>query len=407
MGSDPSDDRPAKTTGPLSGIRVIDFTRVVAGPLCGRLLSDQGADVIKVEPLSPDMTRAAPPLVGGFSAYFAHFNAGKRGVSVDLGDPEAAAAVMTMVEGADVLIENFRPGVLSRFGLGAQDALRHNPRLVYCSISGYGQHGEWANRRCFAPVVHGESGLLASSARLSSSEVRPEPHSHADIQAAYLASMAISSALFDRERTGKGSHLDISLAEASVYSNEFTGPELSGQTGAAYYGGSACLVLTLGDGSMATTQGNPANTFKDWLAAMGRHELKSDDRFRRHADRLNHRAEIDEIILQWALTVPDFESLHEIVDPHGLAIGLVRNLTDLAETSWAKQRGLIAEPIAGLRHARVPYRSSQHQIGASGPPPERGEHNESVFVELADKTPEQVAAMTDRGALETAPDGAS
>ncbi len=167
--------------GPLAGIRVLDFSRVVAGPLCGRLLADQGAEVIKIEPPARDITRTAPPLVDGFSAYYTHVNAGKLGVCADLSDPEVAELLAVMAKDADVVLENFRPGVLARHGLGAEQLMGRNPRLVYCSISGYGQTGPWSDRRAYAPVVHGESGLLASNARLHASPVRQEALSHADI----------------------------------------------------------------------------------------------------------------------------------------------------------------------------------------------------------------------------------
>jgi CoA:oxalate CoA-transferase len=378
--------------GPLDGVRVIDFTRVVAGPFCARMLADQGAEVIKIEPPDEDMTRGAPPFVDGVSAYFAQFNAGKLGVCVDLSDPAAAAAIAALVDRADVVIENFRPGVLDRFGLGAEASRARNPSLIYCSISGYGQHGIWRDRRCFAPVVHGEAGLLASSSRLAQTPTTPEPHSHADIQAGYTAMGAICAALFDRERTGQGTHLDVSLADSSLYSNEFTGPELSGQVGPAYYGGSSCIVLQLADTSEVATQGNPANSFRQWADAMGRPELLDDERFRRHEARLQHRPDIDAIIKQWAATVADFATFEAIVEPHRLAVGLVRSVVEVADTDWAKERRAVAEPIVGLRYARTPYRStaypdaldhSESGIGAQCGPPLLGEHTRSVLQDIA------------------------
>ncbi len=400
-------------TGPLDGVRVVDFTRVVAGPFCARLLADQGAEVIKIEPPDEDMTRGAPPFVEGISAYFAQFNAGKLGVCVDLGDPAAAAAVAALVDTADVVIENFRPGVLDRYGLGAAASRERNPRLIYCSISGYGQMGVWRDRRCFAPVVHGEAGLLASSARLANVPTTPEPHSHADIQAGYTAMGAICAALFDRERTGLGTHLDVSLADSSLYSNEFTGPELSGQVGPAYYGGSSCIVLQLADGTEVATQGNPANSFKQWAAAMGRPELMADDRFRHHDARLQHRPEIDAIIRQWALTIADFDSFEAAVDPHRLAVGVVRTVVEVADTDWARQRGAVAEPIPGLKYARTPYRSSAYPddpspassesgiasrtgIGARARPPLHGEHTRYVLEHLAGLGPDEIDDLFER-----------
>lgn len=392
---------------PLSGIRVLDFSRVVAGPFCGRILSDQGAEVIKIEPPERDMTRTAPPLVDGFSAYYTHLNAGKIGLSVDLKDPEIAALMAKLADDADIVLENFRPGVLAQFGLGAEQLLARNPRLVYCSISGYGQSGVWKDRRCFAPVVHGEAGVIATNARLHDAPPRPEALSHADIQCGLMAAGAIGSALFARERTGRGCHLDISLAEVSVYTNEFSGPELSGQTGPATFAGAASLLLTLGDGTCVTTQGNPADNFRAWVKAMNRPELLEDPRFRRYDVRNEHRAELDRVILDFALEFDSFDALYACVDPHRIAVGVVRTVSELAETPWAKERRLVAEPEPGKRFARVPFRSSVGEIGATGRAPLRGEHNREALKALLDLEDAQLDSLEARGALATAPDGES
>ena len=364
--------------GPLSGIVVADFSRVVTGPLCSRLLADQGATVVKIEPAEGDMTRPADPVVDGHGTYFAHLNAGKQGIVLDLKDPDHLADAHELVARADVLLENFRPGVMARWGLGADTLLERHPRLVYCSISGYGQDGPWADRRCFAPVVHGESGMLATSSRLSGRSITPEPHSHADVQAGMLAMGAISAALFDRERTGRGTHLDVSLIEASLYANEFAAPELAGQSGDTHYGGSSCLVVRTADGTYVTTQGNPASHFRKWVVAMGREDLLDDPRFKHHAVRLEHRDEIDRLVLDWVAQVPDYPTLERLLSPTTLATGVVRTISELAETDWARERNVFAEPHPGVRVPAVPYRSSARPVGVAGPPPRHGEHTEQV-----------------------------
>jgi CoA:oxalate CoA-transferase len=392
---------------PLSGIRVLDLGRVVAAPLCGRLLADQGAEVIKVEPPRRDMTRTAPPIAADFSSYFAHLNAGKLGLCANLEDPEMAALLAELAVQADVVLENFRPGVLERYGLDAATLRERNPRLVYCSISGYGQTGPWRERRAYAPVVHGEVGVIATNARLHDVPARPEALSHADVQSALMAMGAISSALLARERTGEGAWLDVSLADVAIYINEFSGPELCGQTGPASYGGAASLVLTLADGTRVVTQGNPTDNFRQWAKAMGRPELREDPRFATHEARVRHHLEIERLILEFARGIGSFEALHACVDPHRIAVGVVRSLPEVADTEWAKERGLVAEPLPGLRFPRVPYRSSAGEIGATGPPPRRGEHNREALGRLAGLDEEAVAALEARGALHAAEDGRS
>ena len=392
---------------PLAGIRVLDFSRVVAGPLCGRLLADQGAEVIKIEPPRRDITRTAPPLVNGFSAYFTHLNAGKLGLCVDLEDAGVAELVARLADDADVVIENFRPGTLARYRLDAASLLERNPALVYCSISGYGQEGVWAKRRAYAPVVHGEAGVIASNARLHDRPPRPEALSHADFQAAFIAMGAIGTALFARERTGLGRHLDVSLAEISVYANEFAAPELCGQEGPATYAGAASLVLTLGDGTTVVTQGNPADNFRQWARAMGRPDLVEDPRFARHPDRLAHRAELSQIILDFARSFDSFAALQECVDPHRIAVGVLRTVSELAETEWAQERGLVAEPIPGMRIPRLPFRSSRGEIGAAGRGPVRGEHNDDVLRRLLGVDDATLQELRERGAILSGKDGRS
>ena len=392
---------------PLTGIRVLDFSRVVAGPLCGRLLADQGAEVIKIEPPQRDITRTAPPLVGGFSAYFTHLNAGKLGLCVDLGDAGVAELMAKLADDADVVLENFRPGTLARYGLDADSLLARNPALVYCSISGYGQAGIWAQRRAYAPVVHGEAGVIASNARLHDSAPRPEALSHADFQAAFIAMGAIGTALFARERTGLGRHLDVSLAEISVYANEFAAPELSGQEGPATYAGAASLVLTLGDSTRVATQGNPADNFRQWTRAMGRRDLEEDPRFSRYRTRLEHREELGQIILDFARGFGSFDELHACVDPHRIAVGVIRSVNELAETEWAQERGLVQEPLPGMRIPRLPFRSSKGEIGASSRGPRRGEHNDDVLQRLLGIDEAGLQELRERGAILSAEDGRS
>lgn len=391
--------------GPLSGIKVVDFSRVVAGPICGRILADQGADVVKIEPFERDMTRAAEPFVDAMSSYFAHLNAGKRCISVDLRDAEAIEVMRSLVDEADVLLENFRPGVLARRGLGPDEARARNQGLVYCSISGYGQDGPWRDRRCFAPVVHGEAGMLATSARLGDRPPAPEAHSSADFHAGFLAASAIGSALFDRSRTGEGAHLDISLAEASIYANEFSGPELAGQEGPTIYGGSACLVVTLADGTAVATQGNPATRWNQWCAAMDRPDLLTDPRFARYPDRLARRDAVDAEVMGWAATVKDYATFEPIAEREGLAVGVIRTVPELADTEWAVARNAIAEPSPGLRMPAAPFRSSAGHVGVTDPAPVRGADNATVLAEWLGVDRERYEAMAARGVFDAGADG--
>src|SRR5438094_5621154 len=171
-------------SGPLSGIRVVDFSRVLAGPLCARTLQDLGAEVIKVEPPSPDVSRFAFPFNDGMSGYYAQQNAGKRNVSIDLNVAGARELVLKLCDTADVVVENFRAGTLKFFGLDYETLAKRNPRLIYVSITGYGQGGPWASRMAYAPSVQAETGFTHHTRRHygdALSEDRPDPLSHADV----------------------------------------------------------------------------------------------------------------------------------------------------------------------------------------------------------------------------------
>ena len=150
---------------PLSGLRVLDLTRVLSGPHCTKQLADLGADVIKLEPPEGDMTRTAQPRRGGISVLFSQFNTGKRAVSMDLGRPEGRALALDLAAACDIVVENFRPGVAARIGLGSDAVRARNPRLIYCSISGWGQTGSASTRRAYAQIVHAEVGVVEFASR--------------------------------------------------------------------------------------------------------------------------------------------------------------------------------------------------------------------------------------------------
>src|SRR6202162_937773 len=204
---------------PLEGVRVIDFTRVLAGPHCTKHLLDLGAEVIKIEPPTGDITRTPFARQVEISGYYAQQNAGKRVLSIDLNFPEAREVVAQLCDTADVIVENFRPGTLAAFGLDYPSVAARNPRIVYASISGYGQQGVWASRMAYAPTVQAETRLTRNTAAQFGGEgtagegrLRSDALSHADVYSGMQGAIAVLAALADRERTGRGQHIDIAMA---------------------------------------------------------------------------------------------------------------------------------------------------------------------------------------------------
>jgi CoA:oxalate CoA-transferase len=209
---------PEQNTPPLDGIRVLDFSIMLAGPYCARLLADVGADVIKIEPPEGDDMRLRTPVRDGHSAYFGQLNAGKRSLALDLKSAHAIKLVHRLVAETDILVENFRPGVMDRLGLG-YDALRAiNPRLIYCSISGYGQTGPDAERAAYAMIVHAESGFDRSLMRYAGDRDRPATGAIfvADVLGGIFGYSAIQTALVQRGRTGQGQRIDVALMDCML-----------------------------------------------------------------------------------------------------------------------------------------------------------------------------------------------
>lgn len=375
--------------GPLAGIRVVDMTRYLAGPIAGRLLADLGAEVIKVESPAGDPARDVLPKVDGMSVYFVQHNAGKRCLSLDLHDEEDREVFRRLVQKSDVLLENFRPGVMDRLDLGIEGLMRENPRLVCCSVSGYGQQGPWAKRRAFAPLVHAETGVLEMAARRRAQalgeevEVQPEVHSHGDVYPAVMAATAILVALFDRERSGVGRRIDMSMAQALFYVNEWAAVEMAGGGEIRQlFGAWNSPILRLRTGERVAFSGNPAFTFPRWAKAMGRPELLDDPRFCDPEARQEHRGEMLAVLQAY---VGGFESAAEVeqaLEPYSLPVGAVSKLTDFADSGWAIEREIVVEPLPGMRLPRAPWHWDAGPVGAERGVGAIGEDNAYVLSEI-------------------------
>src|SRR5262245_29780166 len=201
---------------PLNGVRVVDLTRVVAGPFCTMMLGDMGAEVLKIEePAHGDDTRAWAPYIGGEGSFFLALNRSKKSVALDLKTTEGAAALRRLIETADVLIENFRPGSLSALGFGYADAAAINPRLIYCSITGYGQTGPYAPLAGYDAVIQGEAGIMAMTGSADGEPTRVGV-AITDYLAGLYAAQGILLAMIDRQRSGLGQHVDIALFDSML-----------------------------------------------------------------------------------------------------------------------------------------------------------------------------------------------
>ncbi len=358
---------------PLDGIRVLDFSQVVSGPICGRMLADLGADVVKLEPPEGDIIRWLEPQVGDppVSVYFTWVNAGKRSISLDLRTGRGVELARQLAESSDVVLENFRPGVLESFGLDADTLLARRPDLVYCSINGWGSTNSWSQRRAFAAMVQAEVGRVELDARLRDAPPEQSPHVDGDITPGLLAVSGIVAALFQRERTGRGQHLDVSMAEALVYTDEWTSTELTGYDGPRIPDTWNYPIFTVADGTDVAFMGDPHRRLPEIAAALTDAPVA-------HTD---SRDEALRILADLCAQVPDFATLEARFEQFGFLVAEVRSVQQLSDTPWARERDVFTEVEPGARIAAAPFRSDRATIGARGRAPRFGEHTRAVLAE--------------------------
>lgn len=394
---------------PLEGIRVLDFTRVLSGPHCTRMLCDLGAEVIKVEPPDGDLTRFAYPRVGSVSTYFTQQNIGKRNISLDLKRPEAVDIILRLAAESDVLVENYRGGVMDKLGLGWSALHAVNPRLVYASISGYGNTGPWMHRRAYASVINAETGMTGIQARAHGGHLGNDPHSHGDVYTGMETAAAILAALFQRTTTGVGQRIDVSMAQTMLYVNEHTQSELfegevSENVIRSFQPGDY-PVLTVGDGRDVLISGHPAEagTFNMFVDALGRPDLLDDPRFSDVASRKQNIEALLGIIREWASTFPDAASMEQECDRAGLAFGVLRTMPELVDTDWARERHATVEVDdrngGTFRIPNAPWVFSGSDTTTTGVSKYRGEDNESVLRELLGMSDAEVTQLTSDGVL--------
>ena len=391
---------------PLEGVRVLDFTRVLSGPHATRMLCDLGADVIKVEQPTGDLTRFSSPRVNSNATYFIQQNVGKRNISLDLTKPEAVEIIKQLIEKCDVLIENFRPGVMARLGLDEKTLRKKNPRLVYASITGYGNTGPWVNRRAFAPVINAEMGLTKRQGDARGGQYANDPFSHADVYTAIECASAILAALFQRERNGEGQYIDLSMAQTLLYVNEHAHDDLWEEPvspdAIRSFRPEDYAVLTTKDGITSVVSGHPAErgTFDFFVGAMQAPHLLNDERFKTVALRIKNFAELMQLIKDWALTIETVDELERRLDENKLAMGQMRTVREVAKTKWASERNAFVEVDdrgdGKVKLPNSPWMFSGSDTSTRGITKYRGEDNAEVLRELLGLSAEQIKDLNDR-----------
>ena len=414
----PAAYNPPMPNGALSHVRVLDLSRVLAGPWATQVLADLGAEVIKIErPGSGDETRGwGPPWLDAgregprTAAYFCSTNRGKRSVTVDLATPEGQAIVRRLAERADVVVENYKVGALARHGLGHPELLALNPRLVYCSISGFGQDGPYRDRPGYDFLVQAMGGLMS---------VTGEPDgvpgggpvkvgvALTDLLTGMYASTAILAALAHRDRTGEGQHLDLSLLDVQVatLANQAESYLATGvpprRLGNAHPSIVPYQAFATADGHLVLAVGNDAQ-FARFCGVAGRPELARDPRFATNAARVAARVELVGILAALLAMRPTaaWVSALEAAD---VPCGPINDLAQVFADPQVRHRGLRVElPRPGAAPVPVvasPIRLSRTPVRYARPPPGVGEHTREVLVEVLGMTEAEVAALRERGVV--------
>ncbi|MCO5122966.1 MAG: CoA transferase [Rhizobacter sp.] len=394
---------PAHPSGPLQGLRVIELAQIMAGPSCGALLADLGAEVIKVEkiPGGDDTRRYAEPSVNGESAAFMMMNRNKRGIAVDLKTESGQQVLRRLASGADVLIENYRRGALDRLGLGVAALRALNPALIYCSISGYGRTGPAADKGGFDLIAQGASGLMSITGVPGGEPVKVgSPVT--DMNAGILGALGIVSAYVHRLKTGEGQHVDTSLFEAGIHQTAwqaaifFATGVSPGPGGSAHVLAAPYQAFPTADGWINIGGANQSN-WERVARLVGAPELIADPRFIDNSARMAHRAELSRLLGEHLRQRPTRDWLLAL-DAAGVPAGPIQSIGEMSSDPQTLAREMVVEldhPVAGRTRALgVPLKFSATPAGVRRPAPTFGQHTRDVLREIgyADAEIESLAA---------------
>jgi len=399
--------RVPRAKGPLAGVRVLDLTRVLAGPFCSMLLGDMGAEVIKIEePGKGDDTRSWPPFTGGEATYFMAVNRNKRSVTLNLKAPEGQGILRALVRKSDVLLENFRPGTMERLGLGCGALTRLNPRLVYCSISGFGESGPEAARAGYDLIVQAESGVMDLTGFADGPPVKVG-NSIADLVAGMSAAHGVTLALLARTRTRRGQKVEIAMLDvmaslltyqAGIYFGTGQRPARRGNAHPSivpyevFRAADAFLVLGVANSSL----------WAKCCGALERPGLARDPRYDTEAKRVQHRDTLIPLLneILGAKTAAEWVTRFEAA---GVPVGRIRSVAEVCESEHLKARGMIVtlpHPTATqVTVMGVPIRLQATPGKVASAPPVLGQHTDRVLKSIVGLKAAEIARLRRGGVI--------
>jgi crotonobetainyl-CoA:carnitine CoA-transferase CaiB-like acyl-CoA transferase len=373
-------------TGSFAGLRVLDFSTTIAGPHCTRMLADTGAEVIKIETSEGETMRTRPPVRNRCSTAFGQLNIGKNSVVLDLKSADGVEAVRRLIASSDVLVENFRPGVMKRLKLDYDSVRALNPKLIYCSISGYGQTGPSAELPAYAPVIHAASGYEMAHLAYQPGRSRPDYCGiyHADVLTGVYAFGAIGAALYQRHATGTGQHIDVSMLESmlSLTLNELQWSQFEVKpTQRPMFG-----PIETTDGYVMVAIASE-KTFQSLMQVIGHPEWVSDPRFAKYADRRENWATLMQGVEAWSRSVSTEQCLAAL-NAAGVPSSAYRTVKQALADPQIAHRGALAEVEddgGTFRVLNLPFRMSGAKVAAAKKMATLGEHTRAYLKEIAEK----------------------
>ncbi|MEL7566595.1 MAG: CoA transferase [Dehalobacterium sp.] len=393
--------------GPLKGIRVLDLTRVLAGPFCTLQLADMGAEVIKIErPEYGDDTHFFGPFKNGESGYFIMLNRGKKGITLDFKKPKAVEIFKKMVEHADVVVENFKPGVMNKLGIGYEELKKINPRIIYAAISGFGQYGPYWERPGYDIVAQAMGGLMSITGFPDNPPTRVGS-SVGDLSAGIYGALAIMMALYAREKTGKGQLVDIALMDAIFSFCETNvvrytiGNIIPKRVGSRHPLSAPFDIYQAKDGYVVIAVANEP-LMEKLFDLMGKPELHLDPRFETDAKRSEHDQELKEIIETWLSQYTVGQAV-EIMLTHAIPSSPVLTIPQVCADPHINAREMLVEidhPIAGrVKIPGTPMKLAETPAHVTGTAPTLGQHNEEILTELLGCNKDTVRQLQEEGVI--------
>ncbi len=393
--------------GPLEGVKVLSLAQHLAGPFCTMLLCDLGAEVIKIEPPGKgDSARENFPFIDGISSYFLSINRGQNSITLNLRDERAKKIVFELVKQVDILVENYRPGVMKRLGLGYEVISERNPKLIYASISGFGQKGPYTLKPAYDMIAQGMGGTISITGEPGRPPVRVG-YSIGDMGAGLFTTIAILAALHESQKSGKGQWIDVAMVDSQVALCEnacaryFATGEIPKPMGSRHPLRTPFQVLPTQDGYFVLIT-TPEEDWQKFCRLAGREDIISDRRFQSNEDRIANYEAFEPILNEITKQKTTAEWL-ALLEPQGIMCGPVNNIAQVVNDPHIKERGMVAEvshPRVGkLRVTGTPMKFSRTECKIEKACPDVGEHTQQILSSMLGMLPEQIEELRKTGVI--------